>query len=284
MYNFLSNSKDRKAIFNGKLPLIEKPNEFGIEMNELIKTFNKKHWEIINDLIEDESTFNFFMNVRRTISNVKSHLDKCFHEYKMHKEFTNSYLIKSTEALKPLIEKDNEANAKRIENERMSDLSMGIFSHEEAGNRAMFNSLFNYQYSQESDSLISEINMFTKQSISFLYIKFEEIIHLSVLFIPKDKKFIKWIEKFDDLNIILDKSLEEIREEANNFMKFANALKHQQSLFMLKMDLDRIFALLDKIFDKCYNKINFKEILEKLDYLYYEYDNITNPLGLTGFE
>ena len=279
-----------------------KQNKLLLE-NDYLKNEDIKNWN------ESKSAFNFLdkadiwnnydkknvmfflRHIGLKLSRKNSDINNWNTEYSYFKEkFLKKLKIKiDNYEIESKLEKDQ--FNKQLESQRMSDIGSGIFSSQSAEGRSLFYSLQEPDYSEEFLKINSELNYILKQGVSFIYLKLEEICFIAYSLTgtrgEKDRLYLK--QKFDSFKNIeefKDKITEKDLATLDKILKFANHYKHQTEIGSLNQEsIDDFFLLLDNLINLLSGLFDqLKSFYKKAIDVYKEYEDCTNPLGLTGFE
>lgn len=289
------NDTYRKDISKGKLTYIEGckfTEEEVISWNKYILTndfhtlFEETKMDLYIQNYDDEPDFlNNLLSLKRELLFIKTFLQAYASDFKIAYTLINENISLSKEEITKYKAKDAIISAKNIEGQRMGDMSSGIFSHEEAGNRAMVKSLINPYISEESKRCINEVNSYIKQMFTLLYIKFEEILYINFVSLYIKPKILNWGGKFEALKKTISLSEEEIKI-AESLIMVSNHIKHQEPISIMDKvyDIEKVKEFLDRVYIELLKLYNYSELIIEIENVYYEIEGIQNPLGLTGFE
>ncbi|TCG10381.1 hypothetical protein, partial [Mycoplasma marinum] len=251
------------------------------------KAYEKSDWGSIfhEDFAKNNEyeIYELLWSFIRPLHFIERKLDNEKEKYNRNYEYFKNKWINTLSDLKKSMTSDKTENEKMVENNRMHDLSTGIFSHEEASNRAFFNSYINKYKSTKTTQLEITLGDIYDQFFSYFYIKLEYLSSLGLKIYPKmNKKRNSWIDKLDALNKLpLGNSIN--KEKYQAIMDAANHYKHQTNLLELP-PIEFLNDFMDDLYEKLKENLNFDEFSDSIRNLYYEIDGILNPLGLTGFE
>lgn len=279
-----------------------KKNKLLLE-NDYLKNEDLKNWNESNSSFNfldkadiwnnyDKQDVMFFLRHIGIMLRLKnSDINKWSTEYNFFKEkFSKELKTQAYEYRKQLNVKNNKFN-EQSESQRMSDIGSGIFSPQSAEGRSVYFSLAGPNYSEEFLKINSELNYILKQGVSFIYLKLEEICFIAYSLTDtraeEERLYLK--KKFDSFKKIKEfkeKITEKDVSTMNEILKFANHYKHQTKISSLNQEsVDEFFSLLDHLFNLLSGLfVELKSFYQKAIDVYEEYDDWTNPLGLTGFE
>lgn len=283
----LKNEKYLKKIHEGELPVIQGYEE----IDDIISFFNKAQekydWgQIFHEKFARGNEYGIHSTLSsfiRPLINAENKLFKEYAKYVRNYEYFNKQFNKIKSKLSKSIKEDSVENQKRVERGRMNDMSTGVFSHEEASNRAMFNSFINVYRSDKTIALSTLLQDTYDQFFSYFYMKLEYISSLAIGILPQNKKRIQWTDKYKEINNLpLGQKIS--KPEYKRIMDVANHYKHQTILMGYLPTIDELNDFLNTIVDKLKLNLDFKAISDSIDSLSDEIDNILNPLGLTGME
>lgn len=292
LHDIFKNNENFNLLKVGKLSI---ENEFLSKENIIIWNETKTSYDYFskaNIQHYDEKSMIFLRHIGITLRKKNNEMSLWNEEYVYFKE---RFLLEIGKQYKELINQlkiEKEKRKNEIEKQRINDINTGIFSPADASSRALF---FNMTYSNWSNKFINinnEWNYKLKQGISFIYLKLEEICFITYSLtntIDKNQR-LYLREKFMSFKLINE--FEEYLNEKdelimNEILIFANHYKHQTKM-EFKLDVDKIkefLSLLDKLFNLLNDLfIKLEPFYEKAIGVYEEYENISNLLGLTGFE
>lgn len=279
-----------------------KKNKLLLE-NDYLKSEDLENWNESNSSFNfldkadiwnnyDKQDVMFFLRHIGIMLRLKnSDINKWSTEYNFFKEkFSKELKTQAYEYRKQLNVKNNKFN-EQLESKRMSDIGSGIFSPQSAEGRSLYYSLAGTNYSEEFLKINSELNYILKQGVSFIYLKLEEICFIAYSLTDtraeEERLYLK--KKFDSFKKIKEfkeKITEKDVSTMNEILKFANHYKHQTKIGSLNIEsVDEFFSLLDHLFNLLSGLfVELKSFYQKAIDVYEEYDDLTNPLGLTGFE
>ena len=270
----------------GKLPLIEGFQELFDILNLYNKLEKENDWGwIFHEKISEGNEYEIqglLSEIGRTANSINANNSFAISNYNRNYEYFKTKIDDLTTKLKIQIEKDVKENESQVSNGRMNDISTGIFSVEEADQRAMFNRLIKPYKSIETKQMIMTLNDLYDQYFAYYYLKFEYISSLPLKIFPNKSNWNYWKEKIEAINKLpLGDKIKD--KDVKTIMDAANYYKHQtQSLTLPTIEF------MDKLIRQISDKINantcFDIYKQNVKRLYYEIDNIMNPLGLTGFE
>lgn len=292
LYDIFKNNENLNLLKVGKLSI---ENEFLPKKNIIIWNETKTSYDYFskaNIQHYDEKSMIFLRHIGIALCKKNNEISLWNEEYVYFKE---RFLLDIEKQYKKLINQlkiEKEKRKIETEKQRINDISTGIFSPADASFRGIF---FNMTYSNWSNKFVNidnEWNYKLKQGISFIYLKLEEICFITYSLtntIDKNQR-LYLREKFMSFKLITEFK-ENLNEEdeltMNEILSFANHYKHQTKM-EFKLDIAKIeefLLLLDKLFNLLNDLfIKLKPFYEKAIGVYDEYENISNPLGLTGFE
>ncbi len=279
-----------------------KQNKLLLE-NDYLKYEDLKNWnasksslnflnkaDILNNYNQKDVMF-FLRHIGIIIRRKNYDINNWNTEYSFFKEkFLKELKIQANKHQKQLDIERNEFN-KQLESQKMSDIGSGIFSPQSAEGRSLFHSLQGPDYSEKFLKINNELNYVLKQGVSFIYLKLEEICFIAYSLTntrgEKERLYLK--QKFDSFKKIKEFK-ENITEKddsiVDKILKFANHYKHQTEIGTLdQKSIDEFFSLLDYLFNLLSGLFaELTSFYKRAIDIYEEYDDCTNPLGLTGFE
>lgn len=231
-----------KEIFSDKEKLnLLKKNKLFIENDILNKEFINK-WNQKKDLFDflykldlfkyDNKICNFLNDLGVYLKNIKFSVEKIKQEVKFNFNIYQNEILPSFEKLKIKEEKEHNNYLKSLENNRMHDISTGIFSVGDAEGRMIFNSLkqpiYSDQYYNEYNTILSKL----RQCYALVYLNLELILYIFYT-LDKDKpKIIYLTQKYKNVKKIwFDNEITEKDNQIFEFIhKFSIFYKHQESL------------------------------------------------------
>lgn len=285
--NILSNADLIKVLIDGKLPIIKGFEDINNIINLYNNAYDNDDWGMIfreefsinNEYEIHQLLLNFIRPLRKIEIKTIVEMEKYKRNYKYFEKKYNGII----EKLNKSILDDRKKNKEIVENNRMHDMSTGIFSPEEANGRAFFNAHINKYESKKTGNLYEQLDDTYVQFFSYFYIKLEYLSSVGIEIYPHmNKKRISWKDKLLALNKLpLGNEINE--ENYQEIMNTANHFKHQTGVKNYpKMDFLNDF--INGLFYKISMNLNFKEFWNSLESLYSKIEDILNPLGLTGFE
>lgn len=283
----LKNADHIKKLHNGEMPIIEGYDE----IKDIIGLFNeaqeKWDWGLVFhkefSINHEYEIHSLLSNFIRPLVNVEERLYSELRKYKRNYNYFSKEFEKIKAKLIKSMKLDKKENDKRVENGRMHDLSTGVFSHEEAGNRAMYNSLINTYKSEKTFALSTLLEDTYDRFFSYYYLKLEYISSLAIAIIPHKRIKIMWSDKHKAMNKLpLGKKIS--KKEYKRVMDVANHYKHQTILIGGLPTIEELDGFLNTIVEKLELNFNFRTFNDNVRALYDEIENILNPLGLTGME
>lgn len=292
-----------KEIFSDKEKLnLLKKNKLFIENDILNKEFINK-WNQKKDLFDflykldlfkyDNKICNFLNDLGVCLKNIKWSVINIKQEVKFNFNIYQNEILPYSEKLKIKKEKEYNNFLKSVENNRMHDISTGIFSVGDAEGRKLFNYLKGPIYSDEYNNEFNTISSKLRQCYALVYLNLELILYIFYT-LDKDKpKIIYLTQKYENVKETWFNN--EITEKDNQIFEFIHKFsifyKHQEplpsedekKLFNIKF-LKEVFEFLNKLINKLEEVTDFNLFLWDSLNIKNEIDAALNPLGLTGFE
>ncbi len=290
LHYIYENKKRLTSIMEGKL--IDEENQWFEQ--KWIDDFNAKVLEynvlnmgesyIIYDG-EDSGLLQECLNIRKKLVQVDNTIVSSKQSFLRNFSLLEKEIERILKELDSSKQSDYKISKENSENNRMHDMSTGVFSHEEAGNRAFFNMFVKPYVSSNTNDLKIQLDDAYKRMFSYSYFIFEEITYIALFMVKEKPEWITWRMKFECLNMLpLGEKLEE--ETALRMSQTANYYKHQNPLPLDFQTLDHknIKNFINKIYKKLEQNSGFDKIINSINYFSDEVDGIQNPFGLTGFE
>lgn len=290
-----------KKIISSHIPISWIKND---KYKKLINKFNKTKANDISNFLDKNNLFSDqFYNFYDVLVPIKAKISFCLNNYNdlyddfnfFIKNFNKEYKKKINEYRKS-VKKDEKRKEKKLENQWMYDVSTGIFSVTEAQNRKLFYDLTWDNYSDRTIFLIKKLKFLTDSFYSYLYIKTEQILHFywSLFNVKKDNKRLYLWDKFKyfsnncifnlNINIINEKNFEELNNIWIFFKHQDKKDKENYDFIYKKEQIEKSINFVKNIYSSLEDIKKINNLINKIIWLYNEYDGVVNPLGLTGFE
>ena len=275
-----------EKLSSGELPYIDGFSKIQKIIDFYNKAFKEKYW---GEIFENEFTkgkeyeiHQLLLSIVTPIIIIRNAVLSEMNSYDRNYKYFKNKIEKLETKLKSLLEKDNKKNDELAETNRLHDMSTGIFSHEEATSRSLFNKIINPYRSKETKKVQVQINDLYDQFFAYYYVKFEFISSLGLKIYKNNKKMNYWKDKLDAVNKFpIGKKIKE--SEVQIIIDVANHYKHQTNISKFP-DIVFMNKLIKEISNKILNNTNFELYWNNVDQLYWEIEGVLNPLDLTGIE
>ena len=284
--SIMQNKEYIEKLSKGELPYISSFSK----IKEIIDFYNnflkEKHlWQILNNEFAKDNLYEIHQLLFSIVSpmiQIKNNITLEMKNYNRNFKYFKNKIENLKTKFKTSLEKDNKENEKRVESNRIFDMSIGIFSPEEVSIRSLFNKVIKPFRSKETKEFQILINDLYDQFFAYYYMKFEFISSLGLEIYKNNEKRNYWKDKLEAINKFpIGKKISE--SEVKIIIDVANHYKHQISIQNFP-DIVFMDKLIKQISNKILDNTNFEAYWNNVDQLYWEIEGILNPLGLKWFE